>query len=112
MTPQSSHPIGRKVRAATATLLASASIFAFSATAATADTGSGSVIQEEDCFTPNHVKADHTKPCGIGWAFVSYKYQYEFHVHGNVWCFVFDATYFGCGGPSPIGEELSCAAGH
>ena len=107
------HAKGVGVRRAVAgVLLAGASFFAFSATAAHAGQPArttGSVVQAEDCFTPDFVPWDHTKACGAGWAFVNYDYKYTYSPNqSTLYCHVFDASYFGCGGWSDIGERTRC----
>jgi hypothetical protein len=95
-----------KMGAVGAVLVASASLFGFTATAAHASTG-GSVrpATVDSCFEPNFVHWDHTKSCGL--AFVSFHYLNTIADPYEV-CYVFDATYFGCGGATDIGEKVAC----
>jgi hypothetical protein len=93
-------------------LLASASFLAFPTAPAQANPTVAQprsvVIQDGDCYTPDMVQYDHTKVCPNPLTFMSYTYQYADHVHTNLWCFIFDATFFGCGGTSHVGTKTRC----
>jgi hypothetical protein len=99
-------------RAVAGTLLVGASFLAFSATSAQAErpalAGTSVVIQDGDCFTPDPVSYDHTKTCPNQYTFMAYDYLYGYKVHDHLWCYVFDAWYYGCGGSDYIGQKTRC----
>jgi hypothetical protein len=98
-------------RAVAGAILATGSFLALSATAAHAappPRATGTVMAG-DCYTPDFVPWDHTKTCDNPWTFVSYDYQYTYSPNGsNVYCHVFDASWFGCGGYNHIGTRTRC----
>jgi hypothetical protein len=97
-------------RAVAGALLAGAAFVGFSATAAHAGPPArtnGAVIQS-DCFTPDFIPQNHSKTCTGGIAFVSYKYLYTYSPNQVVVCYMFDATYYGCGGSTDLGRRPLC----
>lgn len=66
------------------------------------------VIQDGPCYTPNMEQRDHQKVCVNRYTFYNYTYLYADHVHTNLWCFIFDATWFSCGGANYIGRKTRC----
>ncbi|WP_460438832.1 hypothetical protein [Amycolatopsis stemonae] len=92
-----------------ATVLAGASLLtAFASTAdASTPTRPAGAESVDSCFEPDHVPHDHAKGCGI--AQVVYDYQYTYSPNQALQCYVFEATYFGCGGASNLGRKESCA---
>lgn len=82
------------------------SVFGSTAEAAT-PVHPASPASVDSCFEPDHVPHDHAKGCGL--AQVVYDYQYTYSPNQALQCYVFEATYFGCGGASGLGIKESCA---
>lgn len=98
-----------RVGAAGAMLAAGATMLALPGGPANAATGPAARPAVPYCGVPNPVPRDHTKSCDDGaWYLFTYVFSYPSGPGGQYDCYVFDRTYFGCGGESDAGTATAC----
>jgi hypothetical protein len=90
-------------------LLAGVPLVGYSATAAHASAAASVRPAVIYCGIPNPVPRTHTKSCNDGaWYLHTFMTSYPHGPGGQGTCYVFDRTYYGCGGESDAGYYTVC----
>jgi hypothetical protein len=110
--PHRARPTGRFARRAGVVgllLAAGLPLLGYSAAAAHASTAGAVRPAVLYCGIPNPVPYTHTKTCNDGaWYMHTFMTSYPHGLGGLGTCYVFDRTYFGCGGESDAGYYTVC----